>query len=99
MYEKRLREEDLLGLREDKLKSIRSFATFLAEDAADRVLSAIACYIKVSACSWLAAVQFYETNEMDLPVALLTAARRFTNQHNRWWGLEYPTSCECSTIY
>src|SRR6476646_9973967 len=34
LYEKRLREEELLGLREDKLKSIRSFAKFLAEDAA-----------------------------------------------------------------
>jgi hypothetical protein len=35
LYEKRLREEeDLRGLREDKLKSIRSFAKFLAEDTA-----------------------------------------------------------------
>ena len=34
LYEQRLREEDLLGLQEDKLKLIRSFATFLAEDAA-----------------------------------------------------------------
>ena len=34
LYEKRLGEEDLRGLREDKLKSIRSFAKFLAEDAA-----------------------------------------------------------------
>jgi len=34
LYEKRLREEELSGLREDKLKSIRSFAKFLAEDAA-----------------------------------------------------------------
>ena len=34
LYEKRLREEELRGLREDKLKSIRSFAKFLAEDAA-----------------------------------------------------------------
>lgn len=34
LYEKRLREEELSGLREDKLKSIRSFARFLAEDAA-----------------------------------------------------------------
>ena len=34
LYEKRLGEEELGGLREDKLKSIRSFATFLAEDAA-----------------------------------------------------------------
>ena len=34
LHEQRLREEDLLGLREDKLKPIRSFAKFLAEDAA-----------------------------------------------------------------
>src|ERR1700736_637947 len=34
LYEKRLRQEELRGLREDKLKPIRSFAKFLAEDAA-----------------------------------------------------------------
>jgi hypothetical protein len=34
LHEKRLREEELGGLREDKLKSIRSFAKFLAEDTA-----------------------------------------------------------------
>jgi len=34
LYEKRLREEELGGLREDKLKSIRSFAKFLEESAA-----------------------------------------------------------------
>jgi Photoprotection regulator fluorescence recovery protein len=34
LYEKRLREEELRGLREDKLKPIRSVAKFLAEDAA-----------------------------------------------------------------
>ena len=34
LYEKRLREEELSGLREDKLKPIRSFAKFLSEDAA-----------------------------------------------------------------
>jgi Photoprotection regulator fluorescence recovery protein len=34
LYEKRLREEELRGLREDKLKPIRSFAKFLAEDVA-----------------------------------------------------------------
>ena len=34
LYEKRLGEEELRGLREDKLKSIRSFAKFLAEDTA-----------------------------------------------------------------
>lgn len=34
LYEKRLREEELRGLREDKLKSIHSFAKFLAEDTA-----------------------------------------------------------------
>src|SRR6476660_5560747 len=34
LHEQRLREEDLLGLQEDKLKLIRSFATFLAQDAA-----------------------------------------------------------------
>jgi Photoprotection regulator fluorescence recovery protein len=34
LYEERLREEELRGLREDKLKPIRSFAKFLAEDAA-----------------------------------------------------------------
>jgi hypothetical protein len=33
-HEQRLYEEELLGLREDKLKLIRSFAKFLAEDAA-----------------------------------------------------------------
>ena len=34
LYEKRLREEELRSLREDKLKAIRSCAKFLAEDAA-----------------------------------------------------------------
>jgi hypothetical protein len=34
LHEGRVREEELRGLREDKLKSIRSFAKFLAEDAA-----------------------------------------------------------------
>ena len=34
LHEKRLREDDLRGLREDKMKSIRSCARFLAEDAA-----------------------------------------------------------------
>jgi hypothetical protein len=34
LHEQRLYEEELLGLREDKLKLIRSFATFLSEDAA-----------------------------------------------------------------
>ena len=34
LYEKRLRQEELHGLREDKLKPIRSFAKFLVEDAA-----------------------------------------------------------------
>ena len=34
LYEKRLGEEELAGLGEDKLKSIRSCAKFLAEDAA-----------------------------------------------------------------
>jgi hypothetical protein len=33
VYEKRLQEKELSGLREDKLKVIRSFAKFLAEDA------------------------------------------------------------------
>jgi len=34
LYEKRLREEELRGLAEDKLKSIRSVAQFLAKYAA-----------------------------------------------------------------
>src|ERR1700720_2128280 len=34
LHEKRLHEEELRGLREDKLKPIRSFAKFLAEDTA-----------------------------------------------------------------
>ena len=34
LYEKRLRQEELRGLGEDKLKPIGSFAKFLAEDAA-----------------------------------------------------------------
>jgi len=34
LYENRLREEELRGLREDKLKPIRSCAKFLAEEAA-----------------------------------------------------------------
>ena len=34
LHEKRLREEELRGLREDKLKSIRSIAQFLAKYAA-----------------------------------------------------------------
>ena len=34
LYEKRLREEELRGLGEDKLKPIRSVAKFFAEDAA-----------------------------------------------------------------
>src|ERR1700726_113636 len=34
LHEKRLSEEELRGLREEKLNSIRSVAQFLAEDAA-----------------------------------------------------------------
>ena len=34
LYERRLSEEELRGLQKDKLRSIRSFASFLAEDAA-----------------------------------------------------------------
>jgi len=34
LYEGRVSEDELSGLREDKLKSIRSFAEFLAKDAA-----------------------------------------------------------------
>jgi hypothetical protein len=34
LYENRLGEDDLRGLREEKMKSIRSLAEFLAEDAA-----------------------------------------------------------------
>jgi len=34
LYENRLREEDLRGLREDKMKSIRSLAKFLRGSAA-----------------------------------------------------------------
>ena len=34
LYENRLGEEDLRGLREEKLKSIRSFAQILRDDAA-----------------------------------------------------------------
>ena len=34
LYENRLNEEDLRGLREDKMESIRSFAKFLKESAA-----------------------------------------------------------------
>jgi hypothetical protein len=34
LHEGRLREEELRGLREDKRKSIRSIAKFLAEDRA-----------------------------------------------------------------
>src|SRR6266567_7565542 len=34
LYERRVGEEDLRGLREDKLKLIRSFAEFLKKDAA-----------------------------------------------------------------
>jgi hypothetical protein len=34
LYENRLGEEDLRGLREEKMKSIRSFAKFLGESAA-----------------------------------------------------------------
>jgi hypothetical protein len=33
LYEGRLKQQELRGLEEDKLKSIRSFAEFLAEDA------------------------------------------------------------------
>ncbi|MGC1449253.1 MAG: hypothetical protein WA830_04370 [Candidatus Sulfotelmatobacter sp.] len=33
LYEKRFHEDELRGLREDKLKPILSFAKFLAEDA------------------------------------------------------------------
>ena len=35
LYEKRLGEEELGGLREDKLKPIRSLAKFLAENTTD----------------------------------------------------------------
>ena len=41
-----------------------------------RGLGEMVYYLKVSACSWLAGVQFYETNETDLSLALLTATRR-----------------------
>ena len=34
LYEGRVSEEELRGLREDKLKSIHSFAKFLAKDTA-----------------------------------------------------------------
>jgi len=34
LYENRLNEEDLRGLREEQMKSIRSFAQFLRDDAA-----------------------------------------------------------------
>jgi Photoprotection regulator fluorescence recovery protein len=34
LYENRLGEEDLRGLRKEKMKSIRSFAQFLRDDAA-----------------------------------------------------------------
>jgi Photoprotection regulator fluorescence recovery protein len=34
LYENRLGEDDLRGLREEKMKSIRSFAQFLRDDAA-----------------------------------------------------------------
>jgi hypothetical protein len=34
LYENRLGEEDLRGLREEKMKSVRSFAQFLTEGAA-----------------------------------------------------------------
>jgi Photoprotection regulator fluorescence recovery protein len=34
LYENRLGEEDLRGLREEKMKAIRSFAQFLRDDAA-----------------------------------------------------------------
>jgi hypothetical protein len=34
LHEQRLREEDLIGLQEDRLKLIRSFATLLSQDAA-----------------------------------------------------------------
>jgi Photoprotection regulator fluorescence recovery protein len=34
LYENRLGEEDLRGMREEKMKSIRSFAQFLRDDAA-----------------------------------------------------------------
>jgi len=34
LYENRLSEEDLRGLSEEKMKSIRSFAQFLRDDAA-----------------------------------------------------------------
>lgn len=34
LFENRLGEEDLRGLREEKMKSIRSFAQFLRDDAA-----------------------------------------------------------------
>jgi len=34
LHENRLGEDDLRGLREEKMKSIRSFAQFLGQDAA-----------------------------------------------------------------
>lgn len=34
LYENRLREEELRGLREDKMESIRSFTRFLKNSAA-----------------------------------------------------------------
>jgi hypothetical protein len=45
LYEKRLREEELRGLREDKLKPIRSFAKFLTGGRGlTCILSAIAWF-------------------------------------------------------
>jgi len=44
LYETRVCEEELRGFSEDKLKTIPSFAKFLAEDAVlTCILSAIAC--------------------------------------------------------
>ena len=38
LYENRLGEEDLRGLREEKMKSIRSFAQFLTADLNEKVI-------------------------------------------------------------
>jgi hypothetical protein len=54
LYDVRLGEEDLRGLREDKLRSIRSFAKFLAEMDAGLtwILSAIACFQQLQCLTW-----------------------------------------------
>ena len=60
----------------------------VVEDEA-MLLKSITTYLHRSNYICDEAVQFYEAKENLLLLADFTLI-----QHNRWWGLEYPTACE-----